>query len=444
MEELPLESTDPVVTRSKWRPESPRAALAYTVVRYANVALGVLSNALIARALGPADYGFILAVISMTAVASLASDWSTDQYVVRQVARLGVVEARDRIHEAVRVRLAIGPVSGLVLIAALLALRPGVGLGEVIAGAAAWTPIAMGFSALGPSLLLATGRTRRFVWMTQISGVLWSAGAIGVALLHPTVAAAGVTFGATGWLTGALYLLGARDLGVSLLPQRRKQKRTLMLMRQLAPTALAQLGLIAPWRLVPVVIALVVSPAFAGLVLASLVFWEQLAVPAIGLAQVQSRRVARGDTDDVSHVLHQVVFAVGGMTVVGIPGSIIYVKVVLGAEYSSLAPDALAGLGMVAVTGLAQALVPLLVASGLAREARRLGLWSTGLLLVLAVTLFFVDSVASILLATTIVAGGGVLVGLLVTLRPSIAVPIVPMLLLLATYLCVGLAFLVT
>lgn len=399
-----------------WREQPTRTAAWLTIARYGNAALGVLSNALLARALGPASYGFVIAVISTNAAGVLMSEWSTEQFVIRAVSRKGTDLAASEIASAARLRLLIGPVPGLVLTGALIAWRAEAGTSEAIAGGLVWASSVLSFASLGPPALLAAGYTRAFVWITQVSGLLWSFGAIAVAVAHPTIIAAGATYGVSGLATGIAYLIVARRHGIHLAPHH-SGLGGIRLLRELAPSATAQMSLLAPWRLVPPLIAALVAPVPAGLALAGLRFWEQMSIPAVALAQVQGRKVAQGEDREAAEVLRQVVVTVLAALVVGTPLAILYVRAVLGHDFRGLGTIVVGGAGMAVLAGVSQALVPVLLGGARVKEARRIGLGSLGLLVVLAAALSVADSAGSVLADVSMVMGCGLLLVVASTVR---------------------------
>lgn len=399
---------DSLDSPSKWRGQPAFAAAGLTAARYGNAALGVVSNALLARALGPAGYGFVIAVISTNAAGVLISEWSTEQFVIRTVSRKGSERAASEIAAAARLRLLIGPAPGLVLIGALVLARGSGNPSEAIAAGLVWASSFLSFASLAPPTLLAAGHMRAFVAVTQLSGLLWSFGAIAVALVHPTLIAAGAAYGASGLATGVGYLVVAHRHGVHIAPHRRGLGG-IRLVKELAPSATAQMSLLAPWRLVPPLIAALVAPVPAGLALAGLGFWEQMSIPAVALAQVQARKVARGADREVAEVLKQVMLTVSAALLVGAPLAVLYVRIVLGHDFRTLDTVVVGGAGMAVLAGVNQAMVPVLLGGGRVREARRIGLGSLGLLAVLGTTLTAADAAGTVLASVTMVMGCGLL-----------------------------------
>ena len=265
-------------------------------LRYLNAGLGVVSNLALAVGLGPSAYGFLITLIAAQSAASLISAWGTDRLIVQAVAENDQGTASGVLATAAMWRGVACPTVSALLMGAIAWSRGGLSGSEGTAAVLVWLSSLAAITTVALPAGQGLGHARTMVWTSQMSGVAWSVTATAVALLSPSLVSGAAAFLVSGLLTATAFLWSLRSMGLSLAPRghARSPSALVGIVREGAGPGVASMVLVVPWRLAPAAIGWAAAPETAGIVIAAMKFWEQLAVPADSLSSFRIRRVALG------------------------------------------------------------------------------------------------------------------------------------------------------
>src|SRR5262245_4627680 len=91
------------------------------VGQIASTALGILLTAVTARALGPADFGILYFIFTISAFVYVIVDWGQSTYLIREIAR-GRLDESELIGSALLIRLATTVCASVIAVAVTLVL----------------------------------------------------------------------------------------------------------------------------------------------------------------------------------------------------------------------------------------------------------------------------------------------------------------------------------
>lgn len=381
------------------------------VVRYSNAGLGVLSNALLASRLGPAQYGFLMTLMATQAAAVLAANWGTDSLIVRSTSTESSADAQSTIGLASTLRGWLTPLLAAPLMILVCIARGDVTGEEVVAAVLVWLSSFGAFTTVALPIAQGLDRRRVVMWTSQISGVAWSFLAIIVAIAKPTLTAGAFGILGSGVITAVVFAWACRSMNFQLSgrPGLAAIRSSTSLIKRSTSQASATIFLAIPWRLAPAAISWAVPRAVAGEIIAGVKFWEQIAIPAYSIGIYSLRKIVIGPGHQLAQSLSLIIW----VTVLTIPFAaltgVVYATIFLGSGYESLQIGIIGGAGAAIVALMSQTYAPLALVAGQSRSARRVGL---GMILSLAcatITLRLADDIASPLSVYSMIVGVGAL-----------------------------------
>lgn len=353
-----------------------RANVQLAGLRYLNAGFGVASNLALAIGLGPSAYGFLITLIAAQSAASWISQWGTDRVIVRAVTAMEQDAASQSLATVAIWRWIACPTVSAVLIGIIVWSRGGLSASEGTAAGLVWLSSLGAFATVAIPVGQGLGHVKTMVWTSQVNGLAWSVTATVVGLLSPSLVAGAAAFLVSGVLTASAYLCSLRSMGLQLAlsGHGRGCSALVEMLRGGAGPGVALMALVIPWRLAPAAIGWAAPPATAGLVIAAMKFWEQLAVPAVSLSSFRVRRVALGTHDYLVRSVSAILLVTAAATLPGALFSIVYSSLLLGNDYEALGRGIIGGSGFAVAVAVSQAYAPLALVGGQSVPAFRVGL----------------------------------------------------------------------
>jgi O-antigen/teichoic acid export membrane protein len=319
-------------------PASRKGGLARNTVnlvfgQVSTTALTIILSAVIARTLGPTDYGVLFLVTSVATFAYVFVDWGHGQYVIREVAR-----RPDRAGElmgtvmAVRAATAIALIAPAVLVARLLGydVRTQIGIASMMV---AWLPLYLGLS---------YGWAYRGIERMEFDAL------IGIVLKLLSLAAGVAILAAGGRLFGVIVahgVAGVVTFTVGTFIYRRLKLSPLRVSRETARELI-----VGGTPMVTMTIAVAAQPYIDANLLSRLAgagtlgwygaaaaFTNTLVAPAFVLASAAYPRlsVAAGDPNEFSRILRDALRPLLFVAVLGGVGTYLFADVAVGIVYST-------------------------------------------------------------------------------------------------------------